>query len=67
MEINNFVLKMFFDPTKKLSIGVESLHCPMFSVKHSEYKIEKIGNGQGKDMEKYFVRSVGTLSFYFSH
>ena len=42
---------MFFDPTKKLSIGVESLHCPMFSVK---YKIEKIGNGQGKDMEKIF-------------
>ena len=58
---------MFFATTEKLSIPVESLHFPMFSAKCCECKNEKrdghgkLRNGHGKDMDKYFVKSVGTL------
>ena len=58
---------MFFATTEKLNIVVESLHFPMFSTKCSECKINKrdghgkLGNGQGKVVEKYCVKSVGTL------
>ena len=53
--------------TKKLSSDLESLHFPIFSAKCSEFKIGernvhgKSRNGHGKVMEKYFVKSVGTL------
>ena len=53
--------------TKTSNIDVESLHFPTFSTKCRECKMEKrdghgqLRNGQGKVMEKYFVKSVGTL------
>ena len=40
--------------------NVESSHFPTFSTKWRECKINE-GNGPGKDMGKYFVKSVGTL------
>ena len=55
-----------FSTTKKLSIGLENLHCPMFPAKRHYCKIEKRDcheksrNSHGKVMEKYFVKSVGT-------
>ena len=58
-------LHTFFAATKNLSIHVESLH---FFAKCRKYKIEKtdghgkLRNGHGKVMEKYFVKSVGTLA-----
>ena len=54
---------------KKLSIDVESLHLS-FTSKGRIYKIGqedghgKSRNGHGKVMEKYFVKSVGTLYWY---
>ena len=48
-------------------MDVESPYFLMFSAKRSEIKIderdghEKSRNGHGKVMEKYFVKSVGTL------
>ena len=51
---------MFFATTKKLSIDVENMHFLRFSTKCCEYKKEK-RNGHGKVMDKYFVKSVGTL------
>ena len=60
----------FFATTKNSSIDVESLYFPTFSqisAKCCKYKLrreavmEKSRNGQGKVMEKYFVKSVGTL------
>ena len=53
--------------TKKLSRNLESLHFPTYSAKCRECKIGKryshgkLRNGQGKVMEKYFVKYVGTL------
>ena len=46
--------------TKKLSSNLESLHFPMFSAKCCECKIGK-RDGHEMVMEKYFVKSVGTL------
>ena len=56
---------------KKLSINVESLHLLTFSIKRHECQIDK-RDGHGnkemvmeshrKFMEKYFVKSMGTLS-----
>ena len=57
---------MFFATARKSSIRVESL---MFSAKCRECKIEKrdghgkLRNGHGKVMVKYFVKSVGALSW----
>ena len=57
----------FFATTEKLSIHVESPHFLVFSAKCGECKTEKrdghgkLRNGRGKVMEKYFVKSVGTL------
>ena len=57
----------FLVNTKKLSTDLKSLHFPMFSAKCRKFKIgERNGhgksrNGHGKFMEKYFVKSVGTL------
>ena len=57
-----------FITTKKLSSDLESPPFPMFSTKHCECKLwkrdghGKSRNGQGKVREKYFVKSVGTLS-----
>ena len=57
----------FLVATKKLSSDLESLHLLMFSAKCRECKIRKkkghgkSRSGQGKVMEKYFVKSVGTL------
>ena len=47
-----------FATTKKVSINVESRHFPTFSTKRCECKINK---RDGKVMEKYFAKSVGTL------
>ena len=52
----------FLVTTKKLSSDLDSPHFPMFSVKRRKCKIGK-KDGQGKVMEKYFVKSVGTLTF----
>ena len=58
---------IFVAITEKLSIRVESLHFPKFSVKCCKCKIKKrdghgkLRNGHGKVMTKYFVNSVGTL------
>ena len=43
--------------TKKLSIKEESPHFQTFSA-----ELRKLRNGHGKVMEKYVVKSVGTLS-----
>ena len=51
----------FFATTKKLSINVESPHFPTFSAKKKRDCHGKSRNCQGKVMEKYFVKSVGTL------
>ena len=61
------MLLVFFAATKKLSIDVESPHFLTFSAKYHECKIEKrdghgkLRNDHGKVMEKYVVKSVGTL------
>ena len=47
--------------TKKLSSELESLHFPLFSAKCREFKNGE-RNGHGKVMDKYFVKSVGTLN-----
>ena len=47
---------IFLVPTKKFSSYLESLYFLMFSAKCRECKII-----HGKVMEKYFVKSVGTL------
>ena len=58
---------IFLVTNKKLSSDLESPHFPMFSAKCCEYKIGKRDghgksmNGHGKVMDKYFVKSVGTL------
>ena len=58
---------VFFVTTKKLSYDLESLHFLMYSTKRHECKIGKMNghgksrNGHGKVMEKYVVKSVGTL------
>ena len=58
---------MFFATAKKLSMDEESPHFLIFSAKHHNCKIAKLDghgklrNGHGKVMEKYFVKSVGTL------
>ena len=57
LKCTNFV--MFFATTKKLLIDVESLHFLKFP-QNCECKIAK-RNVHGKFMEKYFVKSVGTL------
>ena len=51
---------MFFATTKKLSIELESPHFQMFLAKPQECKINK-RDGHGKVMEKYVVKSVGSL------
>ena len=54
----------FLLPLKKLSIDVESPHFLTFSAKCREYKSYKLyytRDGYGKEMEKYFVKCVGTL------
>ena len=62
-----YQIHMFFDTTEKLSNDVESPHFPTFSAKNTKFKTEKrdghgkLKNGQEKGMEKYFVKSVGTL------
>ena len=59
---------IFLVNSKKLSSDLESPHFPMFSAKHCECKIgERNGHGKsrkghGKVMDKYFVKSVGTLN-----
>ena len=65
-----FVLNLFFlVTTKKLSSGLESLHVLTFSEKRCKFKIgetdghEKSRNGHGKVIEKYFLKSVGTLIY----
>ena len=73
--MKNFVPKfyqicIFFVSAKKLSSNLESPHFPMFSAKCCECRIgkrdgpRKSRNGHGKVMDKYFVKYVGTLSFY---
>ena len=60
---------VFFATTKKLSIDVERPYFPMFSTKCHECKIDekdghgKLRNGHGTVMDKYFVKSVGTLVY----
>ena len=55
----------------KVSSNLESPHFPTFSAKRCEFKIGerdghgKLRNGHRKVMEKYFVKSVGTLSLNF--
>ena len=50
------------------SLDLESPHFLTFSAKRGEFKIGgrdghgKSGNGYGKVMDKYFVKSVGTLT-----
>ena len=57
----------FFVTTKKLSSDLESLHFLTFSAKRHKCKFgkkdghAKSRNGLRKVMEKYFVKSVGTL------
>ena len=53
---------MFLATTKKLSIDVEIRIFQCFSSERRECKINgKLRNGHGKVIEKYFVKSVGTL------
>ena len=60
-------LHIFFATTKKSSIHVESTHFQSVSAKCRKYKIKKTEghgksrNGQGKVLDKYLVKSVGTL------
>ena len=57
-----FVLNLYFlVTTKKSSSDLESPHFFTFSAKHRKFKIGE-RNGHGKVMEKYFVKSVGTLA-----
>ena len=51
---------VFFVTTKILNSHLESPHFLTFSTKRRECKIGK-RNGHGKVMDKYFVKSVGTL------
>ena len=44
----------------KISSNIESPHFLTFSLKRRKLKIGE-RNGHGKVMEKYFVKSVGTL------
>ena len=63
---------IFFVTTKKLSSDLESRYCPTFSAKCLECKFRKreghgkSRNGHGKVMDKYFVKSVGTLLMTFT-
>ena len=63
---------LFFATTVKLNIHIESLHFLMFSAKCGKNNFEKrdthgkLRNGLGKVMEKYFVKSVGTLPLLLS-
>ena len=58
----------FFVTTNKLSCDLKSPHFLTFSAKRREFQIGqrdghgKSRNGPGKVLEKYFVRSVGTLN-----
>ena len=68
MEFYQFCPKFYqMVTTKKLGNNLESLHFPIFSAKCPECKNGervghgKSGNGHGKVIEKYFVKSVGTL------
>ena len=60
--------QFFWVTTKKLSSNLESLQFTTFSAKCRKFKIGKRDscgksrNGCGKVMEKYFVKSVGTLN-----
>ena len=62
----------FLVVTKKLGSDQKSLHFRMFTAKRREFKIgERDGhgksrNGHGKVMEKYIVKSVGTLRHFYS-
>ena len=66
MEFDQFCLQIIpnlyvFTTTRKLSIGVES---PQNAANAKIKKRDghgKLKNGNGKVMEKYFVKSVGTL------
>ena len=59
---------IFFVTTKKLSCDLKSPHFLTFSAKRRKFQIGqrdshgKSRNGPGKVLEKYFVRSVGTLN-----
>ena len=59
--------RIVFATTEKLSICIESPHFPMFSAKCHNCNIKKrdghgkLRNDYEKFMEKYFVKSVGTL------
>ena len=72
--ITNFAPELYeickFAITEKPSICAESPDFPVFSAKCRECKIEKrdshgkLRNGHGKVMEKYVVKSVGTLIIF---
>ena len=68
MEFYQICTKIAFVATKKLRSDLESPHFLTFSAKCQEFKIGvrdghgKSRNGHGKVMEKYFVKSVGTLN-----
>ena len=64
-----YQIYIFFSYTKKLSSDLQSLQFLTFSTKCRTCKIGKQDghgksrNGHGKVMERYFVKSVGTLAF----
>ena len=67
---NLYVSCMLFATTEKLSLCVECPHFPMFSAKCRECNIKKrnghgkLRNDHGEVMEKYIVKSVGTLLWF---
>ena len=54
----NFTNSVFFATNKKLSINAESPHFPMFCMNAK--------SGREMVMEKYFIKSVGTLPGYLN-
>ena len=66
-DLNYATFVLFLVTTKKLHSDLESSHFSNFSATCHKFQIgerddhRKSRNGHGKVMEKYFVKSVGTL------